>query len=397
VESLVTTYGRAMSVVGSQTRRRWGGVAVLIAALVAGPALLAAARTSLATPVPDAGPAQLLARALAQADAPHQGVVESQATLGLPDLTGLGDVAGLLGGTTRSRVWWSGPSAWRVDSLTNSGETDDYGTSIGLVSWDYEANRLTTVIGADGLRLPRTVDLLPPQIARRFLDHLSPQDTISRLPDRLVAGAPAAGLRVRPGDSRSSLSAVELWVRRDGLPVEVRILDRTGLPALTTRYLQLETEPPSADLLVPPDPADAKRTTTEFPDVAAQIAQRVRRPLPASLVGLPSSEPLAPVATTYGRGLVRFVVLPLSAKLVGEVIDNALDGGATSVEGLQGGDAVQLGTSVLNAVAVRRSGGSGRGYVIAGLVTPDLLRQAAQELLDLRFGPPPPSPSGAST
>jgi hypothetical protein len=372
-----------VSVVRSQTRRRWGAVAALVAVLLTGPALLAAARTSLATGGPSTSPAQLLARTLAAADAPHQGLVQSQATLGLPDLTGLGDVAGLLGGTTRSQVWWSGPSSWRVDSLTSTGESDDYGTPTGLVSWDYEANRLTTVIDASGLRLPRTVDLLPPQVARRFLQHLSAQDSISRLPDRRIAGAPAAGLRVRPGDSRSSLSAVELWVRRDGLPVEVRILDRSGLAALTTRYLQIKVGPPSARLLVPPDPLGAKHTTTQFPDVAAQIAQRVRRPLPASLAGLPSSEPLAPAATTYGRGLVRFVVLPLSAKLVGEVIDDARNGGATDVEDLQGGEAVQLGTSVLNALAVRRSD-SERGYVIAGLVTPDLLRQAAQELLSLR-------------
>jgi hypothetical protein len=383
-----------MSVVASQTRRRWGGVAVLIAALLAGPAVLATAQTTLGAQKPDTSPAQLLARALTAADEPHQGLVESQATLGLPDLTGLGDVAGLLGGTTRSQVWWAGPDDWRVDSQTSTGESDDYGTADRLVNWDYEANTLTTVIGISQLRLPRNVDLLPPQVAQRFLDHLSPQDSITRLPDRRIAGSTAAGLRVEPGDSRSSLSAVELWVRRDGLPVEVRILDRSGLPALTTRYLQIKAGPPNPQLLLPPNPIDAKRRTTQFPDVAAQIAQRVRRPLPASLGGLPSSEPLAPEATTYGRGLVRFVVLPLSAKLVDEVIDDAQKGGAISLDGLQGGDAVQIGTSVLNAVAVRRSG-SGRGYVIAGLVTPDLLHQAAQELLNLRgFGPPPP---GAST
>ena len=68
---------------------------------------------------------------------------------------------------------------------------------------------------------------------------------------------------------------------------------------------------------------------------------------------------------------------------MGEVIDDARTGGATDVEDLQGGEAVQLGTSVLNALAVRRSDGE-RGYVIAGLVTPDLLRQAAQELLSRR-------------
>jgi hypothetical protein len=187
-----------MSVVAGRTRRRWCVVAALVAALAATPATVGTVREHLGSPAaPDAPPAQLLARALGAGAVPHYAVAESRGALGLPEL-GLEGVAGLLGGTTRTRVWWAGPAQWRVDTLTATGETGDYGAPGRLTTWDYEENRVTTTIGTDPVRLPRAVDLLPPGIAVRFLRGLGPGDTVSALPDRLVAGAPGSGPRRRP-------------------------------------------------------------------------------------------------------------------------------------------------------------------------------------------------------
>ena len=369
-----------MSVARRQTRRRWTAVAALVAALAAAPNVVAAARTHLGSPAATgASPAQLLTRALAGGAVPHQGSAESRGTLGLPDLPGLDGVAGLLGGTTRTRVWWAGPTQWRVDTLTGTGETGDYATPGILTTWDYEANRLTTTIGAPPVRLPRAVDLLPPGIAGRFLHGLGPDDTVSALPDRFVAGARAAGFRVRPGDDRSSLRAVDVWLHRDGLPVEVRITDRAGVPVLTTRYLEVRRGRPPAELLRPPAPATAERLLERAPDVASRVDELSIWRLPDSLAGLPASTSLAAGAATYGRGLVRFVVLPLPPSLARRLLADAERGGGVPAD-VGSGDAVVLRSSALTAIAAASRNGV-HAYVLAGAVTPDLLRQAAEDLL----------------
>lgn len=370
-----------MSVVRRETRRRWAVVAALLAALGAAPTLVATARTHLTTPAaPGATPAQLLARALDGEDVPHRAVAESRGALGLPDL-GLKSVAGLLGGTTRTRVWWAGPAEWRVDTLSGTGETGDYAAPGALTTWDYETNSVTTTFGTPAVRLPRAVDLLPPGVARRFLRGLGPGDTVSALPDRLVAGAPAAGFRVRPGDDRSSLGSVDVWVQRDGLPVEVRVVGRTGLPMLTTRYLEVHRGRPPATLLRPPTPATAQWHSEQAPDVAARVAELPAGQLPGSLAGLPASTSLAAGAATYGRGLVRIVVLPLPPSPARRLLADAEDGGGVPVDVGDGdGEAVLLRSAGLAAVVAMSHDGV-HAYLLSGAVTPDLLRGAAGDLL----------------
>src|SRR4051794_32292883 len=159
----------------------------------------AVSRPNAATPTPR----DLLQRALRSAAVPHQGLVESRGSLGLPDVRRFGDVAALLGSTTRARVWWSSPGSWRVAQLLTSGERDLYGTDPGtLVSWDYERNVRRTTVGADSIdrvRLPRVDDLLPPQAARRLLGVLAPTDRVTAGPSRRIAGHDGAGLHVVPG------------------------------------------------------------------------------------------------------------------------------------------------------------------------------------------------------
>ena len=127
--------------VASQTRRRWALVALGLAALLAVPTVLPSVRASVAGAT---GPAegedaeQVLRRALGSEAVAHSATAETRGTLGLPDLPSLGGVAGLLGGTTRTRVWWSSPQAWRVDTTTTTGEQGDYGVGDAVVTWDYE-------------------------------------------------------------------------------------------------------------------------------------------------------------------------------------------------------------------------------------------------------------------
>src|SRR5664279_1919105 len=107
-----------MSVVRRETTRRWATVIAGTALLAAVPALLAA------RPVP-ASPLsarEVVALASRSADVAHQGLVQIDASLGLPALPVVSDETTILSGTTRVRTWWSTQASWRVDTITGTGE-----------------------------------------------------------------------------------------------------------------------------------------------------------------------------------------------------------------------------------------------------------------------------------
>ena len=81
---------------------------------------------------------------------------------------------------------------------------------------------------------------------------------------------------------------------------------------------------------------------------------------------------------------MRFSVLPLWRRTSRDVLANARSAGAAELT-VPDGQAVSVTSSLLDAVVAR---GSDRehGYLIAGLVTTDVLAQAARELL---ADPPP--------
>jgi hypothetical protein len=91
---------------------------------------------------------------------------------------------------------------------------------------------------------------------------------------------------------------------------------------------------------------------------------------------------------TYGTGLARFVVLPLWPRLGRSAATAASAGGGAPLDVGSAGDAVLVGTPLLNAVVVRSTDGGwpGRSYLVAGTVLPTVLQGAAQQLLD---DPPP--------
>jgi len=98
---------------------------------------------------------------LASATRPYQGYVDSRSEVRLPDLPALGEVARLVGGTTRIRVWYGSPRAWRVAVLDQTGERDIYQTVDGTYVWDFERNLVTCTVGEPPVRLPGAADLLP--------------------------------------------------------------------------------------------------------------------------------------------------------------------------------------------------------------------------------------------
>ena len=313
-----------------QSRRRWATVALGTALLVTvPPATLGAIEwvTTRGSTAPPAPPRELLLLALRSSSVPHSGLVQSRGLLALPDLPRLGNTVDLLGGTTRSRVWWAGPTSWRVATMTPTGEQGTYRDGERLVNWDYEESRLTDILGTTTLRLPRPDDLLPPQAARRLLVGVGSGDRVSSLtPTRVVAGVAAQGIRVVPGEARSTIGSIDVWVDpRTGLPVQVSLADAQGLTAFDATFVDLEQQPPDpADVGIPSAPGSVQDATTT-PDIVTGILQRWHWQLPSSLAGLPATAPVVGGTAAYGPPLAQFVVLPLSPRLAGRVLDAATD------------------------------------------------------------------------
>ncbi|HEX2356164.1 MAG TPA: hypothetical protein VHI50_06850 [Micromonosporaceae bacterium] len=369
-----------MRVVRREAVRRWSVVSAGVAVLAVVPAVVAAWPEGSAAG-PD--PVELRERILASADRPHDGYVATDGRLGLPALPELEDVGGLLGGSARLRVWYAGSTSWRVAELTTTGERDTYRTAAGLYRWDFERNLVTHLAGEPTVWLPGAADLVPPALARRLLGG---DGRLDRLPSRRIAGIEAAGLRLTPHQPDTTVGRVDVWADREtGLPLVVDVAGKNGAhPVFTSRFLQLRQATPPADVLTPavPDGAGFAMTTTD--EVADALATALPGRLPDVLAGRARTATAAGVGggAVYGTGFSTVAVLALPGRVGGRMLGSARDAGGTPVP-LAGAQAYELRTALLTALVVRTDGDrrSRRGWLLAGLVDPQLLRRAATELI----------------
>jgi hypothetical protein len=370
-----------VSVVRRDARRRWSLVAGGVAMLCALPALLGA----LPAPRSSVDPATLRERIQASARQPYQGFVATEGRIGLPDLPDLGTVGALLGGGTRVRAWYAGPRSWRVATLDQTGERDVYQTADGVYLWDFERNVLTHLTGVLRARLPWAADLTPPELARRLLDRASPDDRISVLPARRIAGRAAAGVRTVPTDPASTVGRLDIWADPDtGLPLEVEIAGRGQAdPLFSTRFLDVDLAAPSAALLTPsrPDGIGFVRTELDAGLALDRVAPALLRSRLAGRDRLGGPGGVSGVGA-YGAGWSTFVVVRLPGRAGGRTL-RAIEEAGGAAAAVPGAEAYELGNSLLNTLVVRSPGSrqTRRTYLLAGLVTPVLLRQAATELL----------------
>ena len=366
-----------MALLRRQGIRRWAVVAAATALLCALPAAIAA----LPVPASAMSSAQLRARIAASAGVPYQGYAQSYVDLGLPSLPDLSNVISLLDGSTNQYVWYRSPGRWRADQLTAAGENDIYQTSQGTYLWNYTNNQLTRIVGSQPVRLPQAPDLLPPQLARRLVGFASKATRFSRLPTKRVAGVDAAGLRLVPVDSASTISAVEMWADpRTGLPVEVEVFGQGEVaPVLVSRFLDVRQTRPAATTLRPQPGPGIERNTTSLPD-ASGVLNRFGPPLPGQLgwiqrVASPSG--LSDVAA-YGAGFSRFAVVPLPPR-VGNAALSAASGVGTTIT-LADGTAVVVQTPLIAMLLARAP--TGQVYLLTGAVTAGRLEYAANRLLE---------------
>ncbi|HEY3470968.1 MAG TPA: hypothetical protein VGL47_37930 [Amycolatopsis sp.] len=368
------------SPVRREKRRRWSVVAAVAAVLVSVPSLVSA----LAPAGESIDAARLRALVLDSAGRPYQGYAESAGSLALPELPNLAPVTALFSMRTPMRAWYAGPDRYRVDILGTAGEHDVYRLPDGEYTWDYGDNTLTELIGEPAVRLPRAGDLLPPELARRILQ-AAKNDPVSVLPARNVAGVAASGLRLVPADPDTTIGRVDLWADpATGVAVRVEVTARgQAAPILVTEFKQLEQTAPVVEA---PRPAlGSGFTVASAPDVSDALGAFSQLPLPSSLAGRPvisSNFGGIQGAALYGRGLASFVVVVVPRAVANAASDAAGKAGAVQVK-LAAGTVVQLSITPLS-LGIARSAVSRRSYLLAGTVTPDVLKAVADELSRLR-------------
>lgn len=313
----------------------------------------------------------------ASADVGWSGTSESRGGLGLPDVPDLGALPALLGGTVRTRVWWRGPTDYRVDEQRLTGERDVIVHGRRTTTWDSADRTVQLLFGTLPVRLPRPDDLLAPVLGRRLV--AAPDTVLSRLPERRVAGRSAAGLRLTPHDPTSStLASVDMWADPEtGLPlkVELRAQGQT-VPVLTTLLLDADLPAPPAERTRFVVPRGADVTRSEAPDLAAEIDRAVPFLLPDVLAGAARSDlaglEQARGVGAYGAGLSSYVVVPLPYDVAARIGARLAPTGGT-----------RLSTPLVNGLL----GDAGdRSYLLLGTVPQPVLDRALEALV---ADPPP--------
>ncbi|NMO89567.1 hypothetical protein [Actinomycetospora sp. TBRC 11914] len=382
------------SPIAAVRRRRWAVVAGVLALVLAIPVVIASWPVD---PAPALTPAQLRDRVTASADVPWSGYAEASGGLNLPDVAQFSDVTTLLSGTSRLRVFYAAPDTSRVDQLYPTGERSRYVLPTGQAVWDYGAQLLTYVRRDPTVRLPRPDDLPPPQLARRLLSGTAPDDALTPLPARRLAGVDAAGFRVTVADPRTSVGALDVWADpASGLPVavEVRTKDAAGRlaagPVVVSTMLELEQAGPDPSLFVPRAGPGAGVTRSPTSDLFGVLGRGSPSSVPDRIDGVGRERPQRGFAAIgqYGTSLSQLVVVPLPPDLATSLLANIGRAGSASRTIAVSAPSAALGRagsaqagalqSPLLQLAIVRVGG--RAWAVGGLVPDAVLDRAVTDV-----------------
>ncbi|CAN5618866.1 hypothetical protein BH11ACT8_BH11ACT8_13770 [soil metagenome] len=362
--------------------RRWCVVG-LLAVLVATAPLLPRLRPVSASEV---SAADLLTRVQGSASAPYSGLAESNGRVQLAVGDTYSDLADLFGASSRMRVWWAGADAWRVDRLLLSGEQDLTHDGATTTSYDYEKARAVRTRAPD-VRLPRTVDLVPPSLARITLAGASAEE-VSRLPARRVAGVDAPGLRFVPASGRTTIDRVDLGVdERSGNAVRVEVYSGGGdRPDVTTTFTEYSAgAPAAADVAFRPS-AGVQVDVEDAFDLLDAADRYAPYRTPRTVDGVPLSSSRRGAVGVYGEGVDRFLVVPLRVREAGPLRDALLSSpGARKGSVRLLGGRYQVPTTLvgLGPLGLLLTGyGEDDGWLVAGTVTRAALRSSARDLLE---------------
>ena len=351
---------------------RWLAVAAVALGVTSAPwatHLLPVARS-------DIGAVQLAQRIQGSGSVGWSGEVRSRGLLDVP-LSGsrFGGVARLFGEQTDLRVWWRGSEEWRIDRLRSTGETDLVRDGGLAVRWNYEDGKANFTPWST-VRLPDDIDVVPSSLARRLLAGAAPAE-LSRLPSQRIAGRSVPGLRLTPGDTRSTISHVDIWAEeRTGLPLRVAVYADAANPVLSTTLEALTLKKPSAETTAFRLSSGLNFSRGFALDEAAGANAFAPFDLPASLTDLSRRGSAAEYGGVgvYGRGPIAMVVLPLRDS-VGTALAKQLRRNASSRDF---GSGVALEVGPVSVLLARAQVGS---FLLAGTIDPPDLERAGTELL----------------
>ena len=337
---------------------RWWVVLTAVAVLIGLPWLVA----RLPAPTAAVAPAELAARITASAHHPYSGSVETRGAVLLPDIPGAEDSVGLLGGTSRLRAWVAGPTSWRVDVVTRTGEQDTYRDARGIRQWDSERRVITRTFGDAVVRLPRAADLLPPELARRLVGGAAPGE-LHPLAAARVAGRAVPGLRITPSLDASTVDHIDIWADPNtGVALRVAVVAKsTQRTVLSSQFLDVSLAPVSAEAVTFSPAPDIRRRRGQG-DLVQSALRFSAIDLPAELGGLRRRAESAGSVATFGDGFGVVAVLALPAGLLERAIPSTI----ASSRRPWGGTARVVQTPLVNAIGLTVGPAS---YVIAGPVT----------------------------
>ncbi len=364
-------------VAGFRGAGRWSVVAAGVAALSALPTVV----QELPAGAASESPRRLLARLVAGADQPYEGLAEVHGNLGLPELPRLEGPAALLSTTTRLRVWWDSPQHWRVAELLPVSERNTYRDGDETTTYDYGPNEARTVLGSQPIRSPRAADLTPPSAVARLLGGIGPADVVTSLPARRIGGHAAVGVRVRPADPRTTVGTLDAWADRSTmLPLRVEVSPRAATrPAFVTEFLAASAQRPSSADLARRIPGTAESDSGDDLDPLAIYDRAAPWLLPQQLAGLPRTDGRATGVAVYGRGLVEVVVVPVSTRRLRRVTRAATGTAGTESVRYRGGTGLAAHTPLVQAALAQANEGS-HAYLVGGSVSAAVVTQVVVEL-----------------
>lgn len=340
---------------------RWAVVIGAVAVLCSLPVIAAN------WPVTEPGVAvdELRSRVAGSGGVPYEGLFESRGGLRLPDLGRLDDEVAPFRTTSRVRVWYTDAEQWRADELLVGAERSVYRERGGLWTWDSGTRRVVHSLreADEPLRIPRLMDLSPAELGRRLLQQ-SPNETVTPIGARRVAGVVGSGLRIVPSSPDATIDHVDMWVDPDtGVALRVEIDTGGTAPVFETSWIDLRFRTPDPDVLSfdPDEAGQPVREATALDPVEQASQTSFPLPFPDELAGLPRRSAASAALATYGDGLSLVSVMVVPSGGLGRRI-----GALPRAERPWGGRAAVVETSLVN---VQIASVNGFEVVLAGTVT----------------------------
>ena len=298
-------------------RARWlvpvGAVAAV--GLAIGGSVIAGAQTG-APLLPARTTAQLLAAVNAPAapPPPMTATVQEIANLGLPSLPGSDNpmsAMSLLSGTHTFKVWYGGPTRFRVAMPVPLGETDLRRAGRDVWLWNSKTSQATHYVlpaaAANRPQVPAKTPAVPTpqQLAKQILAAVGKTTTVRLQQNVTVAGQSAYQLSLAPKNGSSLIGQVTIAIdAANSMPLQVQVFARgASSPAFQLGFTSISFGMPAASNFAFTPPPGAKVRTV-----------KANGALPG-LLGLPG-----PFAIAGGGPLPRGVTVMCQAKGKGQQV-----------------------------------------------------------------------------